>query len=98
MKITWTREAQEQYGKILEYLELHWSIKEIESFIFKTESVLQAIQNNPYLYVKSTKQKNICKALITKHNSMFYLVNLKEKEIILLSFWDNRQDPEKCPY
>ncbi len=61
MKIIWTLQAQKEYEHILEYLEKHWGVKEIKKFIHKTESVLQTIQENPYMYVKSLKQKNILK-------------------------------------
>ncbi|MBK8806438.1 MAG: type II toxin-antitoxin system RelE/ParE family toxin [Bacteroidales bacterium] len=98
MKIFWSVKAQEEYGKVLEYLEEHWSIQEVERFIKKTESVLNAIQEQPLMYVKSTKKKNVCKALITKHNSFFYYIKPLKKEIILLSFWDNRKNPRKRSY
>ena len=85
MKISWSPQAKKEYEKILLYLNESWSIKEIENFIIKTETVLNGIQENPYMFVKSTKKKNVCKALINKQNSVFYHIKPLKKEIVLLS-------------
>jgi plasmid stabilization system protein ParE len=98
MKISWSPQAKKEYEKILMYLNEFWSLKEIENFIIKTETVLNGIQENPYMFVKSTKKKNVCKALINKQNSVFYYIKPLKKEIVLLSFWDNRKKPKKQKY
>lgn len=97
MKIRWSQQAKEEYGKILEYLDENWTKKEIENFIGKTESVLNVIRENPNMFVKSAK-KNICKAVITKQNTLYYHIKPNKEEIVLLSFWDNRKDPKKQKY
>jgi hypothetical protein len=50
------------------------------------------------MFFESSKKKYVYKGFVTKHNSLFYKVNPRKKEIILLSFWDNRKDPQKRPY
>ena len=43
-------------------------------------------------------KKHFRKGPVTKHNSLSYKVKPNKKEIILLTFWDNRQDPKKLNY
>jgi len=90
--ITWSPKARITYYKILEYLEGNWTIKEITFFITRTEEVLGHIQKNPFLFPYS-KESDAFKCVFIPQVSLFY--RLKEQQIELLIFWDNRQDPAK---
>jgi plasmid stabilization system protein ParE len=98
MKINWTPRAKTDFNKVLEYLHENWGIKEIENFINQTDDVLEGIANNPQMFIESPKKKNVHKGFVTKHNSLFYKVKPRKKEILLLTFWDNRKDPNKNNY
>jgi hypothetical protein len=50
------------------------------------------------MFQSSRKKKNIRRGFITKHNSLYYRIKPRKKELELLTFWDNRQDPEKLNY
>lgn len=88
--IIWSPVARITYYKILEYLEQNWTTKEIENFIYRVEYVIQHIKKNPLQYPAS-KEKNIHRCVVAKQVSLFF--RLKEGNIELLVFWDNRQDP-----
>lgn len=90
--ILWTPEAENTYNNIIKYLEVEWSEKEVQNFIRESNNVLRQIAEFPNMF-KASKKKDIRIGLITKQNSLIYRV--KNKEIQLLSFWDNRQDPDK---
>ena len=98
MKITWSAQAKKDYYKVLDYLHENWGINEVKSFIDKTEQVLKAIKKHPQAFIESPQKKHVRKGLVTKHNSLFYKVKPNKKEIILLTFWDNRQNPKKLNY
>lgn len=66
---------------MLEYLNKAWSSREIEYFIYETEKVLNHIKDNPYMYKVSKKKKNVRKGFVTKHNSFYYRVKPRNKEI-----------------
>ena len=91
-EIKWTEEAEENYNKIIGYLDAKWTEKEIAYFILQTERVLTFISENPLLFRKSDK-KHIHEALITPHNLLLYRV--KPKHIELITFFDTRRDPKK---
>jgi plasmid stabilization system protein ParE len=93
-KVVWTPEASESLDQIIHYLEKNWSEKEIISFIQRVNRVIHLVSKQPHLFNVSGKQ-NIRKAFITKHNSLFYSINETKNRILLISFWDNRQNPLK---
>ncbi len=98
MKIKWTTRAKTDFSKVLEYLNENWGIREVENFINQTDIVLKGIAKNPQMFVESTKKNSVYKGFITKHNSLFYRVKPQKKEILLLTFWDNRQNQKKRKY
>ena len=93
----WTKEAEETFNEIIEYLENNWTEKEVQSFVRKAHKVIGQIENNPYQF-KASSFHEIRKAFITKHNSMFYFVNEDDRVVELYTFWDNRQDYMNSPY
>ncbi len=95
LPIKWSKEAKTTYEGVLSYLKENWSDKEVKKFVKKTESILLVIAHQPYMF-KSSEHKRIRKALVGKQNSLFYLI--RESEIYLIAFWDNRMDPKKNRY
>lgn len=98
MKIVWSNQARKDYFTVLDYLYENWGINEVKTFVKKTEDILKVIKKYPQTFIESSKKRNVCKGFVTKHNSVFYKVNDNKKEIILLTFWDNRQNPKKLKY
>lgn len=90
--IIWSPKAQITFHKVLEYLEENWSGKEITAFADRTEQVIKHIIENPHHYPYSKKSDSF-KCVFLPQISLFY--RLKEQQIELLIFWDNRQNPAK---
>nr|NQU88883.1 type II toxin-antitoxin system RelE/ParE family toxin [Bacteroidota bacterium] len=95
MNVFWTPTARLTYLEILEYLERDWTFNEIKNFILEVDDVIEKISRNPYMFPPSRKEKSIRKGFVTSHNSLYYRINEDTKDIELLTFWDNRQDPKK---
>lgn len=98
MEVIWSAKARITYFNVLDYLEKHWTKKEIIQFSNRTEMVIRVIQKNPGIFPYSFKHKNIRKAIIDKNNSFFYQVDKANKSIYLLTFFDNRQNPENLKH
>lgn len=96
-KIRWTKEANKTFDKIIEYLESRWTNREIVNFVKKSNQILAQISDRPEMFKSSSKMK-IRMGVITKQTSLFYQIDDRNKIIVLLSFWDNRQDPSKRKY
>ncbi|MBK0379587.1 type II toxin-antitoxin system RelE/ParE family toxin [Mucilaginibacter segetis] len=88
--IFWTEEAQETFDHIVLLIDDKWGMKQAGIFINRVQTTLKLIAVQPYMYQASLIAE-IRRAVISKQTSLFYKVN--EKSIIVLYFWDNRQDP-----
>ncbi|NOR74901.1 MAG: hypothetical protein GQ525_07060 [Draconibacterium sp.] len=98
MEISWTPKAKNDYTLILNYLLSNWGSKEVNKFITQTNKVLKLIELNPQMFIESSKKRNVRKGFVTKHNSIFYQIKPRKKKIILLTFWDNRQNSNDLKY
>lgn len=93
-KIRWTTEAESTFDSIIEYLERRWTDREIINFVNKTNHLLDQIAYHPEMF-RSSGRKKIRVGHVSPQTSLFYQINYDEKQILLLSFWDNRKDPAK---
>ncbi len=98
VQIIWSAKAKMTYFKVLDYLNSNWSQKELIQFNRRTEIVLQAIKKNPEIFPVAKKHRNIRKATIDKNNSCFYMVDRYKNKIFLLTFFVNRQNPERLVF
>src|SRR5690606_6301268 len=94
MNVIWTAEAEETFRVILFYLSSEFSERRAEKFYDECYDVLKQIKIDPFLF-KETEIKLTHKAVIHKFTTLFYKVNLEENSIILLFFFDTRQNPNK---
>ena len=93
-EIRWTPEATETFQAIIFWLEQQWTEREITEFIRKTQNTILHISEYPEMF-KASSKRDIRIAKITAQINLFYKIYKSENIIALLSFWDNRQDPEK---
>ena len=98
MKIYWTPTAKATYLRIINYLEISWTSKEVNNFMDEVDSLLDQITLNPYMFEASRKKHNVRRGFVTKHTSLFYRVKPRKKVIELLVFWNNRKYPGDLSY
>ena len=98
MKVNWTPTARKTYFNVLDHLGKTWTEREIQNFINEVDNLLDQIKQNPGMFEESIKKKNVRKDFVTKHNTLYYRVKPRKKELQLLLFWDNRQNPRKLVY
>ena len=89
-KIQWTEFALDELDKTIEYLQENFTDKEIKKLASKIESVLELISINPFLFQKA-EGKEVYRIVILKYNTLYYRIN--EKDVEILSFFSNRQEP-----
>jgi len=90
LPVYWTGEAKETFDAIVYFIEEPWGEKEAGKFVKRTQKLLSTIASQPYLFRASIKE-NVRKGLISKQTSVFYEIDADS--IIILFFWDNRQEP-----
>lgn len=93
--IAWTNHALDELSQTFQYLELNFSEKEIHRLADQIESVLRNISRYPGLYPESAHKGDIRRAFISKFNTLYYRINSENHQIEILSFFSNRNDPEK---
>ena len=91
LKIIFTDDATDILLSIADFIENKWSLKQAEKFLQKTYKTLDLLSDHPYMFKASSLHENIRIGTITKQTSFFY--EIQENEIIILFFWDNRQEP-----
>jgi len=91
-KILWTDHALNELSDTYEYLELHFTERELKKLSTELERTLNLISQNPYLFPIS-ELKGVRRVVVKRFNTLFY--REKGKYIEILSFFSNRQNPNK---
>ena len=92
-KILWTHHALSELKATIEYLEKNWTERELKIFFRELDHTIELISRNPKIFQQSKKRKNIRRAVVSKLNTLYYRENNDTVEI--LSFFSNRQDPDR---
>jgi len=93
MTVYWSPRADETYSEILDYLSSKWGIQPTINFMDKVEQTIELISKFPNMFESSPSHPNIRKGFITKHATLFY--EIKDDNIELLVFWNNRRSPNE---
>ena len=93
-KIVWTLKALETYLANMLYLETAWTNKEVTRFALLVEKKLLVLSKQPRIGSPRNKQQhNIRHTVLHKRVSLIYRIKTNKKEIELLRFWNNYQNP-----
>jgi plasmid stabilization system protein ParE len=93
--LEWTEEALSTFEARIDYLKKHWTEKEISNFKKRVRNYLDTLIESPFIGKKPGKLKDVYQGLIIKQVSLIYRVKTQKQTIELLSFIDNRQNPQK---
>lgn len=95
MKIFLTKLAERNYREIKNYILKEWGKRIADAFEDKTNDFLDILEKFPELGTIEVVQKQIRGFQFTKQIKIFY--RIKNNRIIILAFFDVRQDPSKKP-
>jgi plasmid stabilization system protein ParE len=90
--IIWSPQSKESFENNILHLLETWSEKEANDFIDRVEEILRLISKHPKIFTYLPEQ-DAFRCVIVKPISLFY--RLRDNQVELLTFWDNRMDPEK---
>ena len=91
--IIWTKRALSEYDLLVEYLFVEWGEKITLKISQSIDKYLIRIENSPNQFPIINRDKMIRKCVISKQTSLFFMV--LENSIIIISLFDNRQNPKK---
>ena len=92
-KILWTEHALSELEETIEYLRENWTDKELSNFSRELDHTIELISKSPELFQVSKKKKDVRRAVVANLNNLYYRINKDSIEI--LSFFSNRQNPNK---
>jgi plasmid stabilization system protein ParE len=93
LKIVWSSRAKLKFDLIISYLIKEWGEKSAKQFICKVFDFLEILSEYPEIGSVENKIKSIRGFTIVKHVNIYY--RIKGDSIILILFFDNRQNPKK---
>jgi plasmid stabilization system protein ParE len=93
MKILLTRRAKKAYTAIIDFITKEWSETVAAAFEQKTIDFFDLLEDFPEIGTVEVNDKQIRGFQLTKQTKVFYRV--KNDKIIILSFFDVRQNPKK---
>ncbi len=93
LEVKWSIRADRKFDKILDYLLTEWGDRVTRNFVKKVYDFLEILSEYPEIGSIENKEKGIRGFTIVKQITLFY--RIKEETIILLDFFDNRQNPKK---
>jgi plasmid stabilization system protein ParE len=95
-KVVWTDNALDELRQTVSYLDQNFSEREVRKLAKRIESTLSLITTQPAMFPESHSRKGVRRATILRFNSLYYRV--KRRQIEILSFFSNRQDPNKLKF
>lgn len=93
LEIYWSTRADKKFDRILEYLTLELGERITISFVKKVYEFLDILAEFPEIGNLENKEKGIRGFTIVEQINIFYKID--DSKIILLNFFDNRQNPKK---
>ncbi|RDC64372.1 type II toxin-antitoxin system RelE/ParE family toxin [Adhaeribacter pallidiroseus] len=93
MNILLTKRAERSYKAIREYIQQEWGDKVAEAFEQKIVDFLALLKSFPEMGSIAVADKKIYGFQVTKQTQVLY--RIKGDHIIILTFFDVRQDPTK---
>lgn len=91
LEVRFTPEAEETFELLVEQVEQRWGKDFVSKLKIKTRKSLLIISSNPYLYPVVQSSVGLRKCVLHKNCSLLYKVF--DRYILVVCFWDNRQNP-----
>ena len=92
-KIVWSRKANQNFDKILEYIVFKFGETSGKKFVQNVDFVVKQISLHPFLGKLEESQYKFRSIIISKKTSLIYRVELDS--IMLYNFFDHRLHPSK---
>jgi len=92
-KLFWTDLALNELEETIIYLQENWTDRELKNLALKIENTLSLLSSNPLLFQVSDIKKDVRRAVVAKHNTLYYRIT--DDTVEILSFYSNRQNPKK---
>jgi len=93
LKVQWTKRADKKFDKIIAYLLSEWNEKVTKSFVENVYDLIEILAEYPEIGTIENEENGIRGLTIVKQVNIFYKV--KDDQLLILNFFDNRKDPQE---
>ncbi len=97
-EVIWSVRATKTYWQIITYLQEEFGEQSVIEFVNTVHNKIELISSNPFLFRKSTIQKNTFLTSIHKRTTLVYRYRPVKQAIELLIFWNTRMDSSKLRF
>ncbi len=95
-KIKWNKAADKTFDEITAYLQTRYSMQNAENFVNLVYKRINQIEKGLTVGRLTPKSKTVMVLKLDKHKQMYY--RQTGTTLIIVDFWDTRQDPNKKPF
>ena len=93
LEVYWAKRADRKFDQIINFLIKEWGENVARAFVKKVYDFLDILSEFPEIGTIENTEKGIRGFTVVKQVDLFY--RKKGNKIILLTFFDNRQNPKK---
>jgi plasmid stabilization system protein ParE len=94
VRIRWTKRAEKSFDQIVEFLQEKWSLNSAINFVKRTNHFIETLKEQPKIGRPEKAKKDLRSFVLSRQTTVFYRIKSNEV-IILLKFFDTRQNPLK---
>ncbi len=92
LEVYWTQEALDLLDEIIDYLQNHWTDREISAFFQRLEKAIEELRNSPSRYKRSARKPGAYEYQLAPQATLFY--SFDDKRLNVLLIWPNKKNPE----
>ena len=96
LEIEWSKRADKSFDRIIDFLQAEWGDQVVKAFVKKTYDFLEILAEFPEIGSIQVQERGIRGFTLIRQVIVFYKIH--GKLIILIDFFDTRQNPKKKKY
>ena len=95
LEIVWTTRAINGFEEIIEYIETHFTEREVRNFVRQTSEFLELLKEYPEMLERTGRQANVFRGPLNKHTILTYRLKPQKGQIELINIRAARRKPLK---
>lgn len=95
LEIVWTKRAIKGFEEIIEYLETHFTEREIGNFVMQSNEFFELLKQYPEMLERTGRQINVFRGPLNKYTILTYRLKPKKGQIELINIRSARKKPLK---
>ncbi|PWL28531.1 type II toxin-antitoxin system RelE/ParE family toxin [uncultured Roseivirga sp.] len=93
LEIVWTTRAINGFEEIIEYLETHFTEREVRNFVRDTNEFFELLKEYPELLERTGKPSNVFRGALNKYTILTYRLKPRKGQIGLINIRAARKKP-----